>query len=87
MNSVLNRTYILSETNNIFSSNAPSKYLKKLEEDNNTHMLNSHFIPEKYREYLNSEVINNKDKVKEFYKLRLEKIKTILFDEMNNLKN
>lgn len=87
LNSVLNRTYILSETNNVFSSNAPSKYLKKLEEDNNTYMLNSHFIPEKYKEYLNSEAINNEYKVKEFYKLRLEKIKTILFDEMNNLKN
>lgn len=87
LNSILNRTYILGDTNRIFSSNEPKKYLKGLEESNNTYMLNTHFIPDQYRDYLNSEVIENEEKIKDFYMLRFEKIKTIIYSELNELKN
>lgn len=87
LNSILNRTYILGDTNRIFSSNEPRKYLKALEESNNTHMLNTHFIPNEYRNYLNSDVIDKEEKIKEFYRLRFEKIKTMIYAELSELKN
>jgi len=87
LNSILNRTYILGDTNRIFSSNEPKKYLKGLEESNNTYMLNTHFIPDQYRDYLNSEAIENEEKIRDFYMLRFEKIKTIIYSELNELKN
>ncbi|NFH70749.1 DUF262 domain-containing protein [Clostridium botulinum] len=87
LNSILNRTYILGETNRIFSSNEPRKYLKCLEEENNTHMLNTHFIPDDYKSYLNSNLIDKEDNIKEFYKHRFDKIKTIIYSELSSLKN
>lgn len=87
LNSILNRTYILSDTNRIFSGNEPKKYLHEIEENNNTHMLNDHFIPDQYKEYLNSSAIENKDCIIQFYKLRFEKLKTLVYSEMNLLKN
>ncbi|WP_079442199.1 DUF262 domain-containing protein, partial [Clostridium chromiireducens] len=50
LNGILNRTNILGDTNRIFSSKEPKKYLKSLEENNNTYMLNTHFIPDNYKE-------------------------------------
>ena len=87
LNSILNRTYILKESNNIFSAKEPLKYLKILDEKNVNHMLNTHFINDNYSEYLNSEGINDNDKILNFYDNRYEKIKTILLDELNRLKN
>ena len=87
LNSILNRTYILGDTNRIFSSKQPIKYLKNLEENNNSYMLNTHFIPDNYKEYLNSEAIESECKIKKFYKFRLEKIKTIILFELSELKN
>ena len=83
----MNRTYILGDTNRIFSSSEPKKYLKSLEESNNTYMLNTHFIPDQYRDYLNSEAIENEERIRDFYMLRFEKIKTIIYSELNELKN
>lgn len=87
LNSILNRTYILSDTNRIFSGNEPKKYLFELEKNNNIHMLNDHFIPDQYKEYLNSSAIENEDCIIQFYKLRFEKLKTLVYSEMNLLKN
>lgn len=86
LNSTLNRTYILSETNNVFSANEPSKYLKELEESKNLHMLNTHFMPDNYKDYLSSSMINDEMHIKKFYNNRFDKIKTILLDELNSLK-
>lgn len=87
LNSILNRTYILSDTNRIFSGNEPKKYLFELEKNSNIHMLNDHFIPDQYKEYLNSSAIENEDCIIQFYKLRFEKLKTLVYSEMNLLKN
>ncbi|WP_322020259.1 hypothetical protein [Clostridium butyricum] len=55
--------------------------------NNNIHMLNDHFIPDQYKEYLNSSAIENEDCIIQFYKLRFEKLKTLVYSEMNLLKN
>lgn len=87
LNSILNRTYILGETNLIFSAIEPCKYLQQMEQKSANYMLNTHFIPDNYKEYLNSDYIGDKEKIKEFYKMRFEKIKTVMHNELDNLVN
>ncbi|HJF37000.1 MAG TPA: DUF262 domain-containing protein [Clostridium perfringens] len=87
LNSILNRTYILGETNNIFGTKDPSKYLKSLEENDKIHMLNTHFIPDNYKDYFKSDLISDNKEIKKFYNQRFEKLKTIMMDELNTLKN
>ena len=50
-------------------------------------MLNSHFIPEDYELYLNSESLNSEEEIKKFYKRRFEKIKFCVGSELEALKH
>lgn len=87
LNSTLNRTYILTKTNNLFAANQPRKYLRKLEESNNMHMLNDHFIPDNYKEFFCMDLLENREKILQFYKCRYLKLKTVLLAELRELKH
>lgn len=87
LNSILNRTYILSKTNSIFSNKEPIKYLENVKQISDINVLNGHFITDDYKNKLNLDQLDDDKKIKEFLKLRFELIKNTIQSELNSLYN
>lgn len=88
LNSILNRTYILADTNNVFSDENPSKYLKEVLEINKSRSsFQQHYISSDYEELFSGENYNDVEQNNKFFESRYNLIKAAIQLEMNTLLN